>query len=79
MRVFTRTLQQVGKGLGPERHGPLGFVVGDGEVLHAQLHRHFGLRAVVDQRAAQKLPQNTNKTVVTHAVDCETKHSAIRT
>lgn len=50
-----RTLQEVGQGLGPEHHRPLGLVVGDGELLHAQFLRHFGLRAVVDQRAAEKL------------------------
>lgn len=56
-----RTLQQVGQGLGPQRHGPLGFVVGDGELLHAQLLGHFGLSAVVDQRATQQLWTQTDR------------------
>lgn len=49
------TLQQVGQRLGAQGDGPLGLVVGDGKVLHAQLLGHLGLRAVVDQRAAQQL------------------------
>lgn len=66
------TLQQVGQSLGPEGDRPLGFVVGDGELLHAQLLRHFGLRAVVHQRTAEQLHaqkashshvRNTNKKI----------------
>lgn len=49
------TLQQVGQSLGPQRDRPFGFVVGDGELLHAQLLRHFGLRSVVYQRTAEQL------------------------
>lgn len=54
-RSAERTLQQVGQRLGAQGDGPLGLVVGDGELLHAQLLGHLGLRAVVDQRAAQQL------------------------
>lgn len=55
------TLQQVGQSLGPEDDWPLGLVVGDGELLHPQLLRDFGLRAVVDQRTAKKLHANTER------------------
>lgn len=54
------TLQEVGQGLGPEDDGAFGLVVGDGELLHPQLLRNFGLRAVVDQRTAEKLHANTD-------------------
>lgn len=53
------TLQQVSQSLGPEDDWPLGLVVGDGELLHPQLLGDFGLRAVVDQRTAEKLHANT--------------------
>lgn len=56
-----RTLEQVGQSLGPQGHGAFGLVVGDGEVLHAQLLCHFGLSAVVDQRTAEKLRTQTNR------------------
>lgn len=54
-RAGGRTLQEVGQRLGPQGDRPLGFVVGDGVLLHAQLLGHFGLRAVVHQRAAEEL------------------------
>lgn len=56
------TLQQVGQRLGAQGDGPLGLVVGDGELLHAQLLGHLGLRAVVDQRAAQQLCREDTQT-----------------
>lgn len=54
-RKDQRTLQQVRQSLGPQSDRPFGFIIGDGEILHAQLLRHFGLRAVVHQRTAEQL------------------------
>lgn len=63
MKSCKHTLQQVSQSLGPQRDWSFGFVVGDGEILHAQLLCHFGLCAVVYQRTAEKL--RTNKEGVT--------------
>lgn len=61
LHASKHTLQEVSQSLGPEDNRSFGLVVGDGELLHPQLLRNFGLRAVVDQRTAEKLHENTGE------------------
>lgn len=60
------TFQKVCQRLGAKGHGPLGLVVGDGVLLHAQLLRHLGLSSVVHQRASQQLAKRNRDTIRYH-------------